>query len=179
MASFVSTSIERLVNRIGAFAAILLMALGFAAPFPAVEQNVFNYDGGHGIAREHITEIGVAGTDALTPVKSAAPVATNRVVLRPLPELIAPNSVPQGFGSASDFGTFGDDLGAGLRGAGYDDVTAVFQGSSVTGRSFHTGAAFDVGRARSRHPSWMGIEMTLRQRWSDRWCWPILALAPR
>jgi hypothetical protein len=44
MASFVSTSIERIVNRIVAFAAILLMVLGFAAPVSAVEQNAFNYD---------------------------------------------------------------------------------------------------------------------------------------
>ena len=59
---------------------------------------------------------------------------------------VAPSGVPRGFGSASDFGAFGDDLYSGLRGAGYDDVTAIFQGSSVTGQSFRTGAAFDVGR---------------------------------
>ena len=95
MASFVSTSIERLVNRIVAFAAILLMVLGFAAPVSAVEQNVFNYDSGRGIAREHITEISVAGTDALTPVRSAAPpVATHRVVLRPAVVLVAPRTTP-------------------------------------------------------------------------------------
>ena len=40
----------------------------------------------------------------------------------------ATRSVPHGFGSADDFATFGDDLHAGLRGAGYDDVTPIFQG---------------------------------------------------
>ena len=34
----------------------------------------------------------------------------------------------------------------GLNDTGYDDVTAIFQGSSVTGESFHTGAPFDEGR---------------------------------
>jgi hypothetical protein len=58
----------------------------------------------------------------------------------------APRQIPHGFGSSSDFASFGDDLYAGLRGAGYDDATAIFQGSSVTGQSYRTGAAFDVGR---------------------------------
>lgn len=59
---------------------------------------------------------------------------------------VAPSGLPRGFGSAADFGSFGDDLNGGLRAAGYDDVTGIFQGSSVTGQSLHTGAAFDVGR---------------------------------
>jgi filamentous hemagglutinin len=41
---------------------------------------------------------------------------------------------------------FGSDLRAGLKSAGYDDVTPLLQGSAVTGRSFRTGAPFDVGR---------------------------------
>ena len=37
-------------------------------------------------------------------------------------------------------------MNAGLRGAGYSDVQPLFQGSSVTGKSFKTGQPFDVGR---------------------------------
>ena len=53
---------------------------------------------------------------------------------------------PRGFGNAADFEAFGHDLYSGLEVAGYDDVTAIFQGSAVTGESFRTGAAFDSGR---------------------------------
>jgi filamentous hemagglutinin len=54
--------------------------------------------------------------------------------------------IPLGFGSADEFAQFGSRLYAGLGKAGIDDVTAIFQGSSVTGKKFTTGAAFDVGR---------------------------------
>jgi hypothetical protein len=54
--------------------------------------------------------------------------------------------VPHGFNYPSEFTSFADELHDGLRRAGHDDVVAVFQGSSVTGRSFRTGAPFDVGR---------------------------------
>ena len=56
------------------------------------------------------------------------------------------DGIPRGFGNAADFEAFGHDLYSGLEVAGYDDVTAVFQGSAVTGESFRTGAAFDSGR---------------------------------
>ena len=57
-----------------------------------------------------------------------------------------PGAVPRGFEDAADFAAFGGDLYDRLRVAGYHDVTAILQGSSVTGQSFRTGAAFDVGR---------------------------------
>lgn len=50
--------------------------------------------------------------------------------------------IPFGFSSADDFSQFGARLNAGLP----DGAQAVFQGSSVTGKSFRTGAGFDVGR---------------------------------
>ncbi len=55
-------------------------------------------------------------------------------------------AIPHGFASADDFAAFGQELTAGLRSAGYSDAKAVIQGSSVTGRSFRTGEAFDLGR---------------------------------
>ncbi|HEV8650181.1 MAG TPA: hypothetical protein VG276_12415 [Actinomycetes bacterium] len=55
-------------------------------------------------------------------------------------------SAPLGFAGPAEFGRFGARLGAGLRKAGYGDVQAAFQGSSVTGRDFLSGAPFDTGR---------------------------------
>jgi len=55
-------------------------------------------------------------------------------------------SAPLGFADPAEFGRFGARLGAGLRKAGYGDVRAAFQGSSVTGRDYLSGAPFDVGR---------------------------------
>jgi len=55
-------------------------------------------------------------------------------------------STPLGFADPAEFGRFGAQLGAGLRQAGYGDVRAAFQGSSVTGRDYLSGAPFDVGR---------------------------------
>jgi hypothetical protein len=54
--------------------------------------------------------------------------------------------IPRGFASASDFESFGAKLKNGLAAAGYGNARAAFQGSSVTGVKFTTGAAFDVGR---------------------------------
>jgi RHS repeat-associated protein len=58
----------------------------------------------------------------------------------------AGNAVPRGFRNADEFASFSADLKTGLTEAGYTDVIPIFQGSSVTGHSFRTGAAFDVGR---------------------------------
>jgi RHS repeat-associated protein len=57
-----------------------------------------------------------------------------------------PNAVPLGFTSVEEFASFGADLRAGLINAGYHDVTPIFQGSSVTGVRYRSGAAFDAGR---------------------------------
>jgi uncharacterized protein YukE len=54
--------------------------------------------------------------------------------------------VPLGFADADQFRAFGHHLTNGLRDAGYHDVVPVFQGSSVTGVKYTTGALFDVGR---------------------------------
>lgn len=53
---------------------------------------------------------------------------------------------PLGFKNAGAFGEFGGNLNTGLRNAGYEDVQAIFQGSSVTGKRFGTEQPFDVGR---------------------------------
>ena len=54
--------------------------------------------------------------------------------------------VPLGFADAQEFRAFGEHLSRGLRDAGYHDAIPVFQGSSVTGVKYSTGALFDVGR---------------------------------
>jgi filamentous hemagglutinin len=53
---------------------------------------------------------------------------------------------PSGFASAEEFGKFGSDIQNGLTRAGYSDVQPILQGSAVTGKSYSTGVAFDVGR---------------------------------
>jgi filamentous hemagglutinin len=54
--------------------------------------------------------------------------------------------VPLGFATPEEFRAFGAHLTEGLHAAGYRDVVPVFQGSSVTGVKYTTGALFDVGR---------------------------------
>ena len=53
---------------------------------------------------------------------------------------------PLGFANEQAFQLFGDKLKNGLQQAGYNDVTPLFQGSSVTGVSHDKEEAFDVGR---------------------------------
>ncbi len=55
-------------------------------------------------------------------------------------------AIPQGFKDVGEFEQFGSRLSDGLTEAGFSDTRAVFQGSSVTGKSFRTGEAFDAGR---------------------------------
>jgi hypothetical protein len=54
--------------------------------------------------------------------------------------------IPKGFSSADDFARFGADARDGLARAGYGNAEPILQGSAVTGQSFKTGQAFDVGR---------------------------------
>jgi hypothetical protein len=54
--------------------------------------------------------------------------------------------IPLGFKNTDEFAQFGARLKGGLKNAGYEDVQAIFQGSSVTGVKYTTGAPFDVGR---------------------------------
>jgi filamentous hemagglutinin len=60
----------------------------------------------------------------------------------------APNgaAIPKGFANADDFARFGSDTRNSLAKAGYGNVEPILQGSAVTGKSFKTGQAFDVGR---------------------------------
>jgi hypothetical protein len=57
-----------------------------------------------------------------------------------------PATVPRGFTGAEEFTRFGGRLHTGLSDAGFPGTRAVLQGSAVTGRSFGSGAEFDVGR---------------------------------
>ncbi|PPU36342.1 hypothetical protein XaplCFBP3123_20985 [Xanthomonas arboricola pv. populi] len=55
--------------------------------------------------------------------------------------------IPLGFRKGADFEAFGDSLHDGLNTAGYKDVDAAFQGSSVTGQAYKAPHdPFDVGR---------------------------------
>jgi RHS repeat-associated protein len=56
------------------------------------------------------------------------------------------SEIPRGFQSSEEFDQFGNTLYGGVGSAGYDDVTAILQGSSVTGVKYTTGKPFDVGR---------------------------------
>ena len=54
--------------------------------------------------------------------------------------------LPKGFGTYERYVEFGQSMRDGLRAAGYNDVVPMIRGSAVTGESFRTGEAFDVGR---------------------------------
>jgi hypothetical protein len=62
------------------------------------------------------------------------------------PAAVMGTSIPSGFQSADEFRQFSSNLYSGLRSAGYNDATAIFQGSSVTGVKYTTGRPFDAGR---------------------------------
>ncbi|EPC6966884.1 hypothetical protein PZS07_01120 [Providencia thailandensis] len=54
--------------------------------------------------------------------------------------------IPKGFKGIDEFNQFSLDMRNGLSSAGYPSATPIIQGSAVTGKSFRTGEAFDVGR---------------------------------
>ncbi|PBQ17294.1 hypothetical protein CCL08_14375 [Pseudomonas congelans] len=54
--------------------------------------------------------------------------------------------IPKDFSSADDFVRFCTNTRDGLARAGYENVEPILQGSAVTGKSFKSGEAFDVGR---------------------------------
>ncbi|MEU6593683.1 RHS repeat-associated core domain-containing protein [Streptomyces sp. NPDC046881] len=53
-----------------------------------------------------------------------------------------PRRIPMGFPNAAEFNQFKAQINSGLRDVGIEGATAVFQGSSVTGKSFRTGRPF-------------------------------------
>ncbi len=55
------------------------------------------------------------------------------------------SKIPFGFKHMDDFLDFSKNLHDGLKNAGLGDTTAIFQGSSVTGKSFKSGQPFDSG----------------------------------
>ncbi len=55
-------------------------------------------------------------------------------------------NIPRGFVNAMEFERFAAMLKSGFAEAGYGDTEAAFQGSSVTGVKYTTGAPFDKGR---------------------------------
>lgn len=59
---------------------------------------------------------------------------------------IEPTVISHGFDSIDDWQAFSAKLHQGLADAGYPDARAAVQGSGATGRSYKTGAPFDVGR---------------------------------
>ena len=82
-----------------------------------------------------------APRSASSPPREPSPILDDPpIVESSVPEM------PKGFKSPQAFDEFKSALGSGLENAGYNDAGATFQGSSVTGKSFRTGEAFDVGR---------------------------------
>lgn len=57
----------------------------------------------------------------------------------PLP---GPRSIPLGFANAAEFNAFTQELRSGLSDSGATGITPIFQGSSVTGKSYKTGRPF-------------------------------------
>lgn len=58
------------------------------------------------------------------------------------PPMPGPRTMPMGFANAAQFQAFKSQLSGGLKGAGYEGVTPIMQGSSVTGKSFKSGRPF-------------------------------------
>ncbi|MFI8242615.1 RHS repeat-associated core domain-containing protein [Streptomyces sp. NPDC085866] len=84
------------------------------------------------------------------------------------PPMPGPRRIPMGFPNGVEFTAFKSELAAGLKQAGYEDVTPIMQGSSVTGKSFRTGrpfgshSDFDVALASSdllRRAKQAGVEL--------------------
>lgn len=71
-------------------------------------------------------------------------------------------AVPKGFSNVDDFARFGTDARDGLAKAGYGNVEPILQGSAVTGQSFKTGQAFDVGRVSDFDIALAGPELLQR-----------------
>ncbi|WP_420031353.1 RHS repeat-associated core domain-containing protein [Streptomyces sp. cg28] len=97
--------------------------------------------------------------DPETPTQVTCDVETHECVERPVsigivpivpgsggllrgPPKPGPRQAPRGFANPGEFGQFTKQLYSGLEKAGHGDATAVFQGSSVTGKSFRTGKPF-------------------------------------
>lgn len=144
-----------LIARLTVGVALVIVAFALAveplgatvATPPAYDGAVYDYDVDPArVLAQVVVSAGVERTSLSLEDPNAQARGTARHVSDSSLDSSAPIVVPRGFGNAADFGAFGDDLYSGLRGAGYADVTAIFQGSSVTGQSFRTGAAFDGGR---------------------------------
>ncbi|GHI07933.1 RHS repeat-associated core domain-containing protein [Streptomyces cellostaticus] len=58
------------------------------------------------------------------------------------PPMPGPRRMPMGFSNSAEFQAFKSELAGGLQQAGYEDVTPIMQGSSVTGKSFKSGRPF-------------------------------------
>jgi filamentous hemagglutinin len=54
--------------------------------------------------------------------------------------------LPSGFVNENEFKEFGQDMFTHFEKQGYTNVRPIMQGSAVTGQSYRTGEAFDVGR---------------------------------
>jgi RHS repeat-associated protein len=61
-------------------------------------------------------------------------------------ELVTGSQLPYGFANAAQFQKFGNTISTGLREVAGEGVQAFLAGSAITGKSFRTGVAFDVGR---------------------------------
>lgn len=82
---------------------------------------------------------------AVVAAESGSAVSVPRTFRLPTSSAAA-SRIPMGFEDAGEFQAFGRQLHGGLADAGFGEAQGIMQGSSVTGQSFRTGVAFDVGR---------------------------------
>ncbi len=71
---------------------------------------------------------------------------TGQEVTAAAAEMATGSKLPYGFTSSGQFQPFGKAVSSGLREVAGDGVQAFLGGSTTTGKSFSTGAAFDLGR---------------------------------
>lgn len=87
---------------------------------------------------EHPREVSAARVDEAPPAQAAAeelaPGSARAHETSQAPNSVV-NKIPLGFRQASEFESFGGSLYGGLESAGFKNVEAAFQGSSVTGRA--------------------------------------------
>jgi RHS repeat-associated protein len=95
------------------------------------------------------TGIPTTNTTQAATTNQPVPVAVPNSVIQHVTnimEMMGGIAFPLGFSGENQYMNFAFNLTYGLNDAGYGQAQAAFQGSSVTGVKYTTGAAFDVGR---------------------------------
>ena len=130
----------------------------FLKPQIAVTAGLTDYEAFRQVHATGHLDLAALTTHAALDVGLGAGAGAAAGAVRPLARWLGPRAaavltagsgtkvLPFGFADARSYGRFAGALHAGLAKAGFPGTTAAFQGSSVTGRSFVSGVAFDDGR---------------------------------